>query len=100
MPDATKDTGDDGKPRFRRSWFEHAGEVTKRKEISDEANAPPSEEPPRPTGPRIGGARDFRRTRPSLDVASNGTGAFHNDLLTTGGVQVIVQSVGIEVAAC
>jgi hypothetical protein len=94
MSDATKGAGDDGQPRFRRSWFEHAGEVTKKKKVTDETNTPQTEEPPQPTGPKIGGARDFRRTRLSLDVADNDTGAADSDLLTTGGVQAYVQKVG------
>jgi hypothetical protein len=96
MSDATRGTGDDGRPRFRRSWFEHAGEVTKKGKPADEANAPPAEEPPRPTGPKIGGARDFRSTRPLLAVANNKTGVADGDLLTTGGVQAYVLMVGAE----
>jgi hypothetical protein len=99
MSDATRGDGDDGQPRFRRSWFEHAGEVTKKEKPADEANAPPTEEPPRPTGPKIGGARDFRQTKAPLDAASNETGASHSGLLTTGGVQASVHRVNTEIGS-
>jgi hypothetical protein len=99
MSDATKGADNNGQPRFRRSWFEHAGEVTKKGKPADEANAPPAEEPPRPTGPKIGGARDFRQTKALLDVASNETGASHSGLLTTGGVQASVQRVDTEIGS-
>lgn len=85
MPDIANGTGGDGGRRARRPFVEHAGEVTRKKALTDEESAPAAEEPPPFTGPKLGGARDIRR-KPTNDISTDDSGLLPNSLLTLGGV--------------